>query len=307
MPRVSHVGRSALSSVGDFMAHHGVMAVDELDELYTVKPEEFTALRTEFAAAAKKSGDAAAAKRISAARRPTTAAWVVNRLVGSNDDVKQSLADLGKRLRAAHAAMDGAAIRQLSAEQRSLVEELARAAFDGADMANPSATVREDVISTLQAAVADPDVADRLGRLAKAEQWSGFGDFGATAVLTSARRHDRSKPARPSQRPSDERQRDKGARPSEGIKDAKETAKKKAALAAAERAKVDADNALSDRQSDLAVARLRRDEMRQRLSDAEGALAAAEGAYADAKQASRDAAETVREAKARLTRSTRAR
>jgi len=303
MPRVSHVGRSALSSVGDFMAHHGVMAVDELDELYTVKPEEFTALRTEFAAAAKKRGDAAAAKRISAARRPTTAAWVVNRLVGSNDDVKQSLADLGKRLRAAHAAMDGAAIRQLSAEQRSLVEELARAAFDGADMANPSATVREDVISTLQAAVADPDVADRLGRLAKAEQWSGFGDFGATAVLTSARRHDRSKPARPSQRPSDERQRDKGA-PSEG---AKETAEKKAALAAAERAKVDADNALSDRQSDLAVARLRRDEMRQRLSDAEGALAAAEGAYADAKQASRDAAETVREAKARLTRSTRAR
>ena len=283
------------------------MAVDELDELYTVKPEEFTALRTEFAAAAKKRGDAAAAKRISAARRPTTAAWVVNRLVGSNDDVKQSLADLGERLRAAHAAMDGAAIRQLSAEQRSLVEELARAAFDGADMANPSATVREDVISTLQAAVADPDVADRLGRLAKAEQWSGFGDFGATAVLTSARRHDRSKPARPSQRPSDERQRDKGARPSEGIKDAKETAKKKAALAAAERAKVDADIALSDRQSDLAVARLRRDEMRQRLSDAEGALAAAEGAYADAKQASRDAAETVREAKARLTRSTRAR
>ena len=281
------------------------MAVDELDELYTVKPEEFTALRTEFAAAAKKRGDAAAAKRISAARRPTTAAWVVNRLVGSNDDVKQSLTDLGERLRAAHAAMDGAAIRQLSAEQRSLVEELARAAFDGADMANPSATVREDVISTLQAAVADPDVADRLGRLAKAEQWSGFGDFGATtAVLTSARGHDRSKPARPSQRPSDERQRDKGARPSEG---AKETAEKKAALAAAERAKDDADNALSDRQSDLAVARLRRDEMRQRLSDAEGALAAAEGAYADAKQASRDAAETVRDAKARLTRSKRAR
>ena len=29
------------------MAHHGVMAGDELDELYGVKPEEFTALRTE--------------------------------------------------------------------------------------------------------------------------------------------------------------------------------------------------------------------------------------------------------------------
>ena len=39
------------------MAHHGVMADDELDELYGVKPEEFTALRTELAAAAKKRGD----------------------------------------------------------------------------------------------------------------------------------------------------------------------------------------------------------------------------------------------------------
>jgi hypothetical protein len=311
MPRVSHVGRSRLSSDGDFMAHHGVMAVDELDELYTVRPEEFTALRTDLAAAAKKRGDAAAAKRISAARRPTTAAWVVNRLVGSNEDVKQSLTDLGERLRTAHAAMDGAAIRQLSAEQRSLVEELTRAAFQGADMANPSATLREDVISTLQAAVADPDVAERLGRLAKAEQWSGFGDFGAsTAVLTSARSKDPSKPAQPSKRPAREQQPDHGRRHSEDAKDAKdakETAERKAALAAAERAKDDADSALSDRQSDLAVARLRRDEMRKRLSDAEHALSAAEGAYADAKQASRDATERVRDAKARLTRSRRAR
>ena len=73
-----------------------------------VKPEEFTALRTKLAAAAKKRGDTAAAKRISAARKPTTAAWVVNLLAHSNEDVKQSLTDLGERLRAAHAAMDGA-------------------------------------------------------------------------------------------------------------------------------------------------------------------------------------------------------
>ena len=108
---MSHVGSGRLFSVGDFMAHHGVMADDELDELFRVKPEEFTALRTKLVAAAKKRGDAAAAKRISAARRPTTAAWVVNQLVRSNEDVKHSLTDLGERLRAAHAAMDGAAIR----------------------------------------------------------------------------------------------------------------------------------------------------------------------------------------------------
>ncbi len=137
-----------------------------------------------LAAAAKKRGDAAAAKRISAARKPTTAAWVVNLLVHANEDVKHSLTDLGERLRAAHAAMDGAAIRELSAEQRSLVDELARAAFEGAEVPNPSATLREDVTATLQAAVADPDVAERLGRLAKAEQWSGFGDFGDTTAVS---------------------------------------------------------------------------------------------------------------------------
>ena len=67
------------------------MADDELDELFCVRPEEFTALRTKLVAAAKKRGDTSAAKRISAARKPTTAAWVVNLLAHSNDDVKQSL------------------------------------------------------------------------------------------------------------------------------------------------------------------------------------------------------------------------
>ena len=57
----------------------GAMA-DELDELYEVKPEEFTALRTKLAAAAKQRGDGDTAKQITAARKPTTAAWVVNRL-----------------------------------------------------------------------------------------------------------------------------------------------------------------------------------------------------------------------------------
>ena len=56
------------------------MADDELDTLYWVPPDAFTAERTKLAKAAKQRGDAAAAKRISAARKPTTAAWIVNRL-----------------------------------------------------------------------------------------------------------------------------------------------------------------------------------------------------------------------------------
>ncbi|WP_123027368.1 hypothetical protein [Mycolicibacterium stellerae] len=279
------------------------MAGDELDELFRAKPEEFTALRTRLVADAKKRGDAAAAKRISGARRPTTAAWVVNLLAHTNADATQSLTDLGERLRAAHAAMDGAAIRELSSEQRSLVDELVRAAFQGADMTNPSATLREDVTSTLQAAVADPDVAERLGRLAKAEQWSGFGDFGATTAVFTAARSGKAKaqPKKEPRKPERERRNDDDRVAGRELERAKEV------LAAAERAKDDADNELSDRQTNLAVARLRHDEMRQRLADAERALGAAEVAYADAKQASRDATARVRAAKAPLSRSKRTR
>ena len=270
------------------------MADDELDELFCVRPEEFTALRTELVAAAKKRGDTSAAKRISAARKPTTAAWVVNLLAHNNDDVKQSLADLGERLRAAHAAMDGATIRQLSSEQRSLVDELARAAFDGADLTNPQAALREDVTGTLQAAVADPDVAARLGQLTKAERWSGFGDFGDTSAVFSTARGSKAK-AEPKPTPKKPAEQRGQARES-----AREREEAKAALAAAERVKDDADNELAERQTDLAVARLRHDEMGQRLKEAERNLSAADKAYGDAKQASREAAGAVKEAKAKL-------
>jgi hypothetical protein len=268
---------------------------DELDELYEVKPEEFTALRTKLAAEAKKRGDAEIAKQIAAARKPTTAAWVVNRLVIRDQATRTRLAGLGERLRDAHTAMDGDSIRKLSAEQRRLVDDVARAAFEEAELVDPSGALRDDVTGTLQAAIADPDVASRLGRLTKAEQWTGFGEFGDTAMVFTTTR------AKPKPEPK--------AEPPKVTKrdDEKEAARRqreeaRAALAAAEQAKAEADDALSELQTDLAVARLRRDDARKRLQDAERALTAAEYAYDTAKQASRDAAAVVKEAKARLAR-----
>jgi hypothetical protein len=261
---------------------------DELDELYEVKPEEFTALRTKLAAAAKKTGDADTAKQISAARRPTTAAWVVNRLALRDQDVRARLAGLGERLRDAHTSMNGERIRELSAEQRRLVDDVARAAFEEAELAAPTAALRDDVTGTLQAAIADPDVASRLGRLTKAERWSGFGEFGDTAMVFTSTRKPPAAREKPAEQPKRDDKRD----------DKREKAR--AALAAAERAKADADAALTELQSDLATARLRRDDARRRLKDAEDALAAAEDAYSKGKQASREAAAVVKDAKAQV-------
>ncbi|ULE34633.1 hypothetical protein [Mycobacterium sp. IDR2000157661] len=274
------------------------MADDRLDELYAARPEDFTALRTTLAGDARRRGDAGDAKRISAARKPTTAAWVVNRLALVDAEVPRRLRDLGERLRAAHAAMDGQGIRDLSSEQRRLVDDLVRRAFEDAEMPRPTGGLRDDVTGTIQAAVADPAVADRLGRLTKAEKWSGFGDFGDTAIVVS--------PAtkRTAERKAEPKAESKA--PPSAPRDEKEAAARRerqqarATLAAAERAKADADGALTELQSDLAAARLRHQDAERRLRDAEQALAAAQDAYEKAKQASRDAGAVVKEAKARL-------
>jgi hypothetical protein len=268
---------------------------DQLDELYDVTPDQFTALRTTLASAAKELGDTDTAKEVAAARKPTVAAWVVNRLVLRDRDTMPRLTGLGDRLRDAHSAMDGGRIRQLSGEQRRLVDDLVRLAFEEAELAEPSAALRDDVTGTLQAAIADPDVASRLGRLTKAEQWSGFGDVGAATIVLTASRGEatsRAKPAKAAAAPPPDPQRDDD--------NSRRRATARAALAAAERAKADADAALTALQSDLATARLRREDARRRLRDAEEALTAADDAYELAKRASREAMAVVKEAKAQL-------
>lgn len=235
---------------------------DDLDALYGVPPEEFTALRKELATAAKGRGDGEAARLIAAARRPTTAAWVVNELIRADPTAKVSLADLTAQLRAAHAAMDGARIRELSTAQRKLVSQLARTGFAAAGISDPSAAIREDVTGTLQAAIADPEVAAQLGRLQKAQEWSGFGDFGAPTEVRAPRRT----PA-----PAPEPRVDRRA-----------VEKRRRALAAAERAHSDAVTAVSERTTALATARRRYEEVLHTLSAAEQAVAGAERQLHDA-------------------------
>lgn len=274
------------------------MADDPLDQLYAVAPEDFTALRTRLAAEAKKSGDTAEAKRISSARKPTTSAAVVNRLVHSDPGVRDRLGELGEELRSAHTGMDGARIRELTARQRALIEQLTKAALEVSEVASPTAALRDDVTDTLHAAIADPEVRDRLGRLAKAEQWSGFGD---AEMVFAEPQAEKAPPKRSAPQKTPPK---KKSAPAPSKADDRERRRKheqaRAVLAAAERAKTEADDTLADRQSDLATARLRVDDARDRLAKAERALTEADSAYRDAKDASREAGEVVKAAKAAL-------
>ena len=173
-----------------------------LARLYAAAPEDFLTVRTELAAEAKDRGEPAVAKQITAQRKPTVGAWVVNRQVHADPDCVDRLLDLGTRLRAAHEDLDAPALRELSTERRQLVSELTDAALGLVGRADPPAALRDDVTGTFDAAVADPQIAARLGRLTRPEQWSGFGvatdDAAGTPELTVIR----GGRDRPSNRPS---------------------------------------------------------------------------------------------------------
>jgi hypothetical protein len=149
------------------------LLADATAELYQADPEEFMPRRAELVAQAREAGEAAAAKQIGALRKPTRSAWVVNRLVRNDPEVRDRLAELAAELHDAGASTDGGRIRELTAARARLVDELTRQALD--DLPAPPAAVREEVTATLDAALADPDVAASLGTLVRAAHWAGFG------------------------------------------------------------------------------------------------------------------------------------
>jgi hypothetical protein len=148
-----------------------------VEELYDADPQAFTERRAALAEAARDAGDRAAAKAITALRRPTRAAWVVNRLARADPGAPASLAEMAAALRAAQQAGDGPRLRELSAARGALIDALTGQALAVAGVPDPPPALRLEVSQTLTAALADPEVAADFaaGTLTRAVQWSGFG------------------------------------------------------------------------------------------------------------------------------------
>jgi len=147
-----------------------------IDELYSVDPDEFTERRSALAAQARTT-DKTVARDIAALRKPTRSAYALNRLVRSDPEVAARLAELGDDLRSAQESLDGARMRELSTLRRGMVEELADQAFQATGQPASAAGLREEVVSTLNAAVADDSVVAQLGSgtLLRPARWDGFG------------------------------------------------------------------------------------------------------------------------------------
>ena len=223
------------------------LLADATAELYAADPDGFTARRAELAEHARDAGEPAVAKKITALRKPTRSAWVVNRLVRSDPEVRSRLEALAADLRE---AAGGSRLRELTAARAKLVDELTRTALDG--LPAPPAALREEVTATLDAAIADPEVATSLGTLVRAAQYAGFGSFAAVSPAPAPRK------TKAPPEPAAERE----ARRREKIKEAER------ALADADR---DLDSALSaERDLEDSVRRLEADlaDARQRLAEA---------------------------------------
>jgi len=173
------------------------LLADAVAELYEADPDGFTERRAELAAAARDAGEPAAAKQITALRKPTRSAWVVNRLVRSDPEVRSRLDALAADLRAAAGSADGARIRELTAARARLVDELTRAALRVSELPAPPAALREEVTATLDAAIADPEVAANLGTLVRAAHWSGFGLDSLSGTIPAPAPAPARKPANP--------------------------------------------------------------------------------------------------------------
>ena len=149
----------------------------DADDLYRLTPEDFTAARDAAARQARADGDRDAAASLKSLRRPTVAAWLLNRLVQDQRQLVEQLLELGPGLAQAQAGGDAAALRALGEQRRQLVGAVVGTALTAAGRP-VAAAVRDEVASTLEAALADPASADavRSGRLVRALSYAGFGE-----------------------------------------------------------------------------------------------------------------------------------
>ncbi|WP_227984500.1 hypothetical protein [Nocardia spumae] len=152
-------------------------------ELYALDPAEFVAARDERARAARADGDKPLATAISRLRRPTVAAWAVNLLARNAPQELGALLDLGRALSEAQRTLSAQRMRTLAEQRRKAVNALTRraahlAADSGRDLTEP---VLRAVTGTLNAALAEPEVADRVraGVVTAAADYAGFGPAGA--------------------------------------------------------------------------------------------------------------------------------
>src|SRR5215218_3321887 len=172
----SEVGRAAnlAGSVGE----NGIAVEERLDALYREHPEEFVSGRDRLVKDLRAAGDREEADRIKKLRRPSVAAWLINRTALSSPEPLEGQEE-------AVAEWRNAAARERDANA-AVIEAAAGLARDAGRSVNPRAL--ELAGETLRAAAGDPELRDRVmrGRLEREQSAPTLG----TPAVPPARRRD---------------------------------------------------------------------------------------------------------------------
>ena len=251
-----------------------------VDELYAGSPDDFIEHRKALVAEARAAKDRALATAIGALRRPTRSAWLVNLYARQAPDELAKLLDLGEALQTAQRQLSGPDLRRLSADRNKALAAAARRAVDlGHDHGyDAPEAARLEVSQTLQAALADPDVAAhvRAGTVTQAQAYGGFGPFALVAPTEDATPAPESEPD--------------AAEPEQADDDGAEARRAEAGgrLEAAEAA-------LSTAAEEAETATARADELADRVEVLRAEIAEAEQSEAEARRQARAARKIVSE------------
>lgn len=151
-------------------------------------------MRNELARELRRAGEGEAADQVSGLRKPSTAAWAINRLARDDGAAVRRVLDAGKRLRAAqeHAleSRSSTKLRDAAAKERDAVDDAVERAARilGARATEP---ILDRVRSSLHAAASDDEVRDAIkdGRLTRDHEPVGLGTFGTSAAPRQALSH----------------------------------------------------------------------------------------------------------------------
>jgi hypothetical protein len=160
-----------------------------LDELYREHPEGFVARRNELAKELRADGDRDEAERVRKLRRPTVAAWLINRATLESPAQLKKFAEASRELEEAQRrALEGedegaAAWRAAAARESDVIGEIVDLAENGArDAGHPaSGQALQLVAETLRAASGDLDLRERVlrGRVEREQSAATLGPLAA--------------------------------------------------------------------------------------------------------------------------------
>src|SRR4051794_40366894 len=178
------------------------MSEQQVDRLFELPPEEFTAARNALARRLKDEGNASAAADVKQLSKPSIAAWAINQLAREQQGAVKLLLESAARLKKAQenalkGGGTGDALRRAQADERKALRELTQQAQGILERSGRSAgtTVLDKISSTLRAAAVDDAgrTALKIGRLTGEVKPSGFDVFAGLELPAKAGR--RSAPA----------------------------------------------------------------------------------------------------------------